>query len=565
MALAQTLPLFGRAPMLRDNAPLVSVPANARPNRQEPRPYQWARINQARELLKDNRSVLVVMATGTGKTTVFGELAAGCEGRVLVLAHRRELIAQAHGRLRDQTGEMIGIEQADQRSHGERIVVASRDTLHPERLREVFDPKDIGTIFVDEAHHAAKKNKTYTHIFEYFPKAQIIGFTATPDRQDESALAQTFDAVCEPYEILEGIEDGFLCPFVGVTERLPSLSLVGMRRNGEGGDYGDKQLGDELLRNQETMKAIVAHILHYAGDDRKTLGFFPTVETAHIASESLNVLRPGFARAVDGTTPMDERDRAVRAYTNGDLQALINCGVFTEGTDFPKTSLVALARPTRSRGLYAQMAGRGGRLSPGKADCILLDFVGLSDDKSLCCPEDLLGGRYDDEVLEEAKKKTGGKTHEKLAAAALSVAKRKAEAAAIARAKAAKTASGSFDPFQALGLSAPSAAMARFAAPPSEKQIAMIVKAGWTQEAAEKLSRQQCSAIIGKLVDRMDRKLATLPMVRVFSKRGIDARNASFANARQAMDFLASSNWRASNADVEAILFRQREVGEDLY
>jgi superfamily II DNA or RNA helicase len=78
MALAQTLPLFGRAPMLRDQvAPLVSVPANARPNRQEPRPYQWERINQARELLKTNRSVLVVMATGTGKTTVFGELG-GC-------------------------------------------------------------------------------------------------------------------------------------------------------------------------------------------------------------------------------------------------------------------------------------------------------------------------------------------------------------------------------------------------------------------------------------------------------------------------------------------------------
>ncbi len=559
----ETLPLFGRAPMLRDNAPIAPAPVAARPHRQEPRPYQWARIFQARELLQTNRSVLVVMATGTGKTTVFGELAAGCTGRVLVIAHRRELIAQAHERLRNQTGEMVGIEQADQRSHGQRIIVASRDTLHPERLREVFEPGDIDTIFVDEAHHAAKKNKTYTHIFDYFSEAKIIGFTATPDRQDESALAQTFDAVCEPYEILDGIEDGFLAPFVGVTERLPSLSLVGMRRNGPGGDYGDKQLGDELLRNQETMKAIVGHILHYAGDSRKTLGFFPTVETAHIAAESLNVLRPGFAKAVDGSTPMDERDRAVRAYTHGDLQALMNCGVFTEGTDFPKTSLIALARPTRSRGLYAQMAGRGGRISPGKEDCILLDFVGLTDDKSLCCPEDLLGGRYDDDVLEEAKKKPGGKTHEKLEAAALSVAKRKAEAAAIARAKTAKTTSGTFDPFKALGLREPTPAMARFAAPPSEKQVAMLVKAGWAQDAAEKLSRQQCSAIIGKLMDRMDRKLATLPMVRAFSKRGIDARNATFANARQAMDFLASNNWRAANADVEAILFRHREVGED--
>lgn len=558
MTVAQ-VSLFERPAMIRDSAPLSIVPAE-RPSVGGLRPYQESRIAQARELLVANRSTLIVMATGTGKTRVFGEIAAAWPGRVLVLAHRRELIAQAHQRIRELTGELVGIERADQRSHGERIVVASKDTLHPARLSTTFRHDAFGLVIIDEAHHAVAK--TYMAITDYFSGAKIVGVTATPDRQDEAALGRLFESVCEPYDILDGINDGYLCPITGRLERLPSFDLKGLRANGPGGDYRDGQLGAELARNDATLKAICEKTLEHAGD-RKSILFFPTVETAHLAAETFNTLKPGSARAVDGTTPDDERDRVVHAFRDRDLQILANCGVFTEGADFPLTALVGIARPTKSRALYAQMVGRGTRLAPGKTDCIVLDFIGASDVMGLMCPEDLLGGRYDDEVIEEAKKRKEGGAAERLAAADAVVKERRKEAARIAAAKAARTMAGTFDPFRALGIQQPSAAVARYDAPLSEKQVAMLKKAGFDDPS--KLSRQQASAIIGKLVARREKGLATLPQVRVLSKRGVNATNATFARAREAMDHLAASGWRAPAADLQAIIDRSREPGEDIF
>lgn len=551
------LPGFGGPMRPMGNAP-VSVPL--RPPVDPIRHYQRERIEQAQAYLRDNRSTLIVMATGTGKTRVFGEIAAAWNGRVLVLAHRRELIAQAHSRIRELTGELVGIERADQSSHGERIVVASKDSLHRDRLETTFHHHAFSLIVIDEAHHAVAK--TYTAITDYFADAKIVGVTATPDRQDEAALGRLFETVCEPYDILDGINDGYLCPITGRLERLPSFDLKSLRANGPGGDYGDGQLGKELERNDETLKAICEKLLEHAGE-RKFMGFFPTVETAHLAAEALNTMRPGCARSVDGTTPDDERDRVVTAFRERDLQAVMNCGVFTEGADFPRTALIGIARPTKSRSLYAQMVGRGTRLAAGKSDCVVVDFVGASDVHGLMCPEDLLGGRYDDEVIEEAKKRPEGSAHEKLEAAAAAVAKRKAAAARVAAARAARTTSGTFDPFRALGIREPSAAAARYAAPVTERQRVMLMKAKFSEADIDKMSRQQASAIIGKLMDRRDRGLATLGQVKVLSARGVNAMNASFDRAREAMDRLASDNWRTPPAVLQAILEAPRVPGEE--
>jgi superfamily II DNA or RNA helicase len=533
-----SLSLFDRAPMLRDMSPTV-LPARVKHDVGPLRPYQEERIAQARALLADNRSTLIVMATGTGKTRVFGELAAAWPGRVLVLAHRRELIDQAHGRIFELTGELVGIERADQRSHGERIVVASKDTLHPDRLRETFAEDAFGLVIIDEAHHAVAK--TYTAITDYLGDAKIVGVTATPDRQDEAALGRLFETVCEPYDILDGINDGYLCPIVGRLERLPSFDLRGVKANGPGGDYGDGQLGKELQRNDETLKAICEKTLEHAGE-RPFIQFFPTVETAHLAAATLNTLRPGCARSVDGTTPDDERYRTTTAFREGRLQGVANCGVFTEGADFPRATVCVIARVTKSRALYAQMVGRVTRLFPGKTECIVVDFVGASDIHGLMCPEDLLGGRYDDDVIEEAKKRPEGAAHERLAAAQAAIAGRHAEAARIAAARAARTASGTFDPFKALGVREPSAAAARYASPLSDKQRAMLVKAGFAEP--DKLSRQQASAVIGKLMDRRERGLATLPMVKTLSKKGVPAMNMPFDVARRCIDAIAANGWR---------------------
>src|SRR6266536_722573 len=546
--MSASLSLFDHAPMLRDASPTV-LPARVKREVDPLRPYQEERIAQTRALLADNRSTLIVMATGTGKTRVFGELAAEWPGRVLVLAHRRELIDQAHGRIFELTGERVGIERADQRSSGERIVVASKDTLHPDRLRETFAEDAFGLVIIDEAHHAVAK--TYTAITDYFEDAKVVGVTATPDRQDETALGRLFETVCEPYDILDGINDGYLCPIVGRLERLPSFDLRGLKANGPGGDYGDGQLGKELQRNDETLKAICEKTLEHAGE-LPFIQFFPTVETAHLAAATLNKLRPGCARSVDGTTPDDERYRTTSDFRSGKLQGVANCGVFTEGADFPRATVCVIARVTKSRALYAQMVGRVTRLFPGKAECIVVDFVGASDIHGLMCPEDLLGGRYDDDVIEEAKKRPEGAAHERLAAAQAAVAGRAAEAARIAAARAVRTASGTFDPFKALGVREPSAAAARYSAPLSDKQRAMLLKAGFKDP--DKLSKQQASAVIGKLMDRFGRGLATLPMVKALSKHGVNAMNAPFENARKAMDYLSSHGWRVPAAHLQRIV-----------
>jgi len=552
------------APQLSIFAPRVAAPpVLTRPSVGAVRPYQTTRIEQARANLAEHRSTLIVMATGTGKTRVFGQIAWRWPGRVLVLAHRKELIEQARDRLAELTGERIGVERAGSRSHGQRIVVASKDSLHPVRLAETFKPDDFKLIIVDEAHHAVAK--TYTSITSYFPDAKLLGVTATPDRADQKALGRVFDSVCEPYDILDGIRDEFLCPLVGKLERLPSFDLSGLKANGPGGDYGDGQLGAELARNDATLKAICLKTIEHAGDRRSIL-FFPTVETAHLAAEALNVFRPGCARSVDGETPEDARDMLFRDYRAGVFQVLTNCGVATEGFDCPPIALVGVARPTKSRSLYAQMVGRGTRIFPGKTDCLVVDFVGASDVHGLVTPEDLLGGLYDDDEIAEAKKiaKDGGRADKNLEEARRRVQARKLEAQRVAAARAAHTTGGTFDPFKVLGMGQPQTWAAHYAAPPTENQIATLTKA--QIPIPEDLTKAQASAIIGKLRKRWDDGLATLPMVKLLSKFGIPAANMPIDNAKAVIGWMDKDGkerrgrWRRPPADVLASLM-QREPG----
>lgn len=540
----------------REQAPVESKPALG-----ALRPYQVARIEQARANLAENRSTLIVMATGTGKTRVFGELAKAWDGRVLVLAHRRELIRQARDSLQAVTGERVGVERAGIRSHGERIVVASKDSLHPDRLSSTFKPDDFSQIIVDEAHHAVAL--TYRRIIDYFEVAKVVGVTATPDRADEAALGRVFDSVCEPYDILDGINEGYLCPIEGRFERIPSFDLKGLRANGAGGDYGDGQLGKELERNDATLKTICEKLLQHA-ETRKSILFLPTVETAHVAAATLNLFRPGCARSIDGTTDDDTRDRIVSEFRDGDLQIVVNCGVFTEGADFPRTALVGIARMTKSRSLYAQMVGRGTRIFPGKDFCIILDFAGASDVHGLMCPEDLLGGTYDTEVIELAQllaKEKGGATHKNLAEAAEQIKARRAEAERIAARKAAAAVSGKFDPFRVLGVREPSAAMARYSAPPTDRQVETIEGAGIP--VPEGLSKAQASAIIGKLSERWRAGLASLKQVKLLSKYGIAAADMQFSTARKCLDAISANGWRLPPDGLAHIISAGREPGEE--
>lgn len=528
------------------------------------RPYQTTAVERIRAELVANRSSLLVMATGTGKTRVFGEIAAGWKGRVLVLAHRWELIKQARDRLAELTGEHVGVERAGMTSHGERIVCASKDSLHEVRLKG-FEVSDFGLVIVDEAHHAVAD--TYQRILGHFEAAKVLGVTATPDRLDERALGQVFDSVAFVYEILDGINDGYLCPIRGETANVQSLDLSKLKANGPGGDLGDGQLGGVIGRD-DVLNAICTETIRLAGN-RRTILFFPTVETAHVASQVLNVLHAGCARAVDGTTADDTRASILRGHKGGEYQFLCNVGVLTEGYDDPAIACVGIARPTKSRALYAQMVGRGTRIADGKPDCLVLDYVGNAGRHALIGPEDLLGGKYDDAVVELAKKMAkegGGRADENLSRAAKEIedADRRRKAADIAKQAAAKTTWAKFDPFAMLGMKDPANDpwASNYQTPATPAQLGVLERAGIS--IAGEVSKSQATRLIGAIVARRNNGLATMKQIAALSKFGIPANQMYFSTASKVMDAIAENGWRRPSREaLAALVGAGREPGEE--
>lgn len=499
------------------------------------RPYQTQAIERIGEELAGGRSTLLVMATGTGKTTVFGALAGSWRGRVLVLAHRRELITQAADRLAAMTGEYVEIEQANERaSTRARIVVASKDSLHPTRLQR-FSRDHFGLVIVDEAHHAVAE--TYTRITNYFEAAKILGVTATPDRLDEKALGQVFDSVAFVYEILEAINDKWLCPIVGQSCHVESFDISALRT--KAGDVSDSDLGGVVMRD-EVMRAVVEETLARV-EERPTIMFFPTVESAHIAAGVFNARDPGRWAAVDGSTDIDTRESILRRYKAGQLRGLCNVGVLTEGFDAPATAAIGIARPTKSRALWTQMVGRGTRILDGKPNCLVLDYVGNAGRHSLVGPVDALAGNLDDETTARAKKKAAGgqAAHEAIAEAKAEIAAERARAAArVAGAKKATSKWGAFDPFAAFGLKDPANDpwAGGYQAPASDAQRGLLTKKGI--EFPEDITKAQANKLISAALARQNAGLASFKQVRALSRVGLPAQNMYFATANALISWM---------------------------
>jgi superfamily II DNA or RNA helicase len=410
--------------------------------------------------------------------------------------------------------------------------------------------------------------ETYRRIIDYFAGAKVLGVTATPDRLDERALGQVFDSVAFVYEILDGINDGYLCPIVGEHCNIDAFDLSGLKANGPGGDLGDGQLGEKVA-DDKVMKSICEQTIEKAGD-RRTLLFWPTVETAHVAVETLNLMRPGSARGVDGKTDDDTRAAIFAGHRSGAYQFLCNVGVATEGYDDPRIACVGIARPTKSRALYAQMVGRGTRIAEGKADCLVLDYVGNAGRHTLMGPEDLLGGKYDDEIVELAKElgeKDGGRADKNLETAAEILRQRRDAAARAIAQKAAKAKWAKFDPFAVLGLHAPEhgGALARYDVPATDKQRAWLERQK-VIEVGQELSKREASKLCNAMAARREAGLATLKQVRMLSKYGIPAQRMYFKTASEIADAIAANGWRRPDqGTVEAIIARgrRREPGQE--
>ena len=329
------------------------------------RPYQAEAIHTIDQ--QPPGSYLVQMATGLGKTVTFANIPRHGE-RMLILSHREELVEQP----RKYFDCSYGIERAQNRSHGEEIVSASVQTMV--RRLDRYDPQDFGLIICDEAHHAAAS--TYRKIFEYFRPEKLIGFTATPNRGDKVRLDNVFSGIIFQRDLRWGIQNGYLC---NITCRRVDIGFDLSAVHTRQGDYAPGELDEAMDGTADAIAEAYRDLAVGA-----TLIFAVSVHQAQEIAKRI----PG-AVVVTGETK--NRAAIIEDFTAGKIPCIVNCMVFTEGTDIPRVETVIIARPTQSDSLYAQMVGRGLRLYPGKQKLMLIDCVGITGRASLCTAPSLLG------------------------------------------------------------------------------------------------------------------------------------------------------------------------------
>jgi superfamily II DNA or RNA helicase len=538
------------------------------------RPYQEEALTAVRNQLRDHHSTLLVMATGLGKTVVFAQYAAEMleHGRIMVLAHREELVHQAWSHLQTITGEQPDIEMADWHSsmgpgRPSSVVVGTIQTqvsgMKGLGRMTKFDPDDFSLLVIDEAHHAAAK--TYRKVVDYYrqnSRCKILGVTATPDRADEKALGVIFKSCAYEYGIHEGVEDGWLVSPEVYMKELQSLDYSWVKTVA-----GDLNLGEvsEEVERHENVYGMSHHVLDAVGD-KKTLIFAASLRQAGLITEILNGERPDSADFVHGKTSKDDRRRMFARYARKEFQFLVNVGVATEGFDDPGIECICQGRPTLSRALYAQCLGRGTRTLPGtidglntaserkdairdsgKPDLTVLDFVGNSGRHRLVSAVDVLGGDCDEEVVDRARRKartTRGDVLTLLQTAETEIA---AEIALNQRQKSrrmmevrAKYSTAKVNPFDTLDLCPVREKSWHVGRTPTEKQVAFLQKAGVDTGG---LTFTHASQIIDTVIKRRNDGRCTYKQARLLKKFGYDP-TSSFAEAREIIDALAANKWK---------------------
>lgn len=329
------------------------------------RPYQQECIDTIEA--QPAGAYLCQMATGMGKTVTFANIPRHGE-RMLILSHREELVEQP----RKYFDCSFGVERAKNHSSGEEVVSASVQSLV--RRLDRYDPEDFGLIICDEAHHAAAG--TYRKIFDYFRPEKLIGFTATPNRGDKVRLDNVFSKIIFQRDLRWGIQNGYLCDITCKRVDIGfDLSAVRIRN----GDYAPGELDEAMDGTADAIAQAYRELAVGA-----TLIFAVSVHQCEEIAKRI----PG-AVVVTGETK--NRSAIIEAFTAGEIPCIVNCMVFTEGTDIPRVETVIVARPTQSEALYAQMVGRGLRLYPGKERLMLIDCVGITGTASLCTAPSLLG------------------------------------------------------------------------------------------------------------------------------------------------------------------------------
>ena len=492
------------------------------------------------------KRTLLVLPTGCGKTIVFSKIIEDrvkLGERVLVLAHRSELLEQASDKLKTATGLGTALEKAESTSIGSwyRVVVGSVQTMQREKRLKQFPPDYFDTIVVDEAHHCISDG--YQKVLQYFDEANVLGVTATPDRGDMKNLGTYFDSLAYEYSLVEAIKSGYLTKIQAVTIPL-SLDLTSVSQ--QAGDFKASEIGTAL---DPYLEQIADEMLKQC-KDRKTVVFLPLVKTSQKFRDILNA--KGF-KAAEVNGESKDRTEILKDFDNDKYNVLCNSMLLTEGWDCPSVDCVVVLRPTKVRALYSQMVGRGTRLAEGKNSLLLLDFLWHTEKHELCRPAHLISDSPEviQRMTESMEEEAGVlcDIEEVESKAVEDVVAQREEALAKQLAEMRKRKRRLVDPLQ-FEMSIHAEDLSNYVpnfgwemSPPTEKQIGALEKFGiFTEDVG---NAGKAKLLLDRLSKRRDEGLTTPKQIRLLERYGFkDVGMWQFENATNMINRIAANGWR---------------------
>lgn len=433
-------------------------------------------------------------------------------------------------------------EKAEETSLGSffRVVVGSVQTLERTKRLEKFSKDHFDTIVVDEAHHCVSDG--YQRVLQYFDKAKVLGVTATADRGDQRNLGEYFDSLAYEYSLPAAIHDKYLVPIKALTIPL-RLDISGVKQ--QAGDFSTKELGTALDPYLEQIAdEMVKNCM-----DRKTVVFLPLVKTSKKFTEILN--QHGF-KAAEVNGESEDRNRKLKDFEAGKYNVLCNSMLLTEGWDCPSVDCVIVLRPTKVRGLYSQMVGRGTRLAPGKKELLLLDFLWQTERLDLCHPAHLI--TKNDDVAKKMTEKIQDSAvpvdiEEAEKEAAEDVVQQREDALAEKLAAMKRRKRKLVDPLQfemsiqAEDLSSYVPSFGWEMSPPSDSQKATLEKMGIMPDEIDNAGK--ASMLLNKLMMRRQAGFTTPKQIRFLEGRGFQHVGTwQFEQASKMINRIAANGWR---------------------
>ncbi len=509
------------------------------------RPYQ---IEARQAILKawdeGYRRTLLVLPTGCGKTIVFSSVAeerVKMGDRVLILAHRGELLEQAAQKLRAASGLESALEKADSSALGSSlpVTIGSIQSLAQETRLDRFPSDAFQDIIVDEAHHCL--SGSYLKVLEHFPNANVLGVTATPDRGDMRDLSAFFDSKAYEYSLPEAIREGYLCP---IRAQMIPLELDIGKVVMSNGDFAAGGIGSAL---EPYLEEIAKEMLNYCRG-RKTVVFLPLIETSVRFCKILNDIG---LRAVEVHGTSTDRSEILADFETGKYDVLCNAMLLTEGWDCPSVDCIVMLRPTKIRSLYQQAIGRGLRTCPGKENLLILDFLWLTERHDLCRPSALISrdvtiSKKIDQAMEDDENGIDLLEAEEQAERNTLLERERALAAELAEMRNRKR--KLVDPIQYAvsiadeDLTGYVPTFAWEMGPASERQIAFLEKRGIYAETVSNAG--MASMLIDRLSKRQEAGLSTPKQIRCLERFGFrQVGTWSFDAANALIGRLAKNNW----------------------